>query len=203
MHRLSKSMLMLLLVSSSAFAQDHKHEVGFNAYYDRVGQDYIKFSGLQKQNLMYKNAFSVQLNYNYQLSPLLSLRTGAGYSKRGFSVENMDYSSSYIQVPVHLGVEVYRDRSVQLTPFAGGYVGIPLESDKTIKDNYFSVPVDSKKVDVGLEGGISVAFSLNDVYSISFTPRMQFGLSNIYQEYYYEKRRNVAFSFGLGIIRKI
>lgn len=202
MNRLLQSML-LLLASYSAFAQDHKHEVGFSAYYDRVGQDYIKFSGLQKQNLMYKNAFSVQLNYNYQFNKLLSLRTGVGYSKRGFAIENMDYSSGYIQVPVQLGVEVYRDKSLQLTPFAGGYVGIPLESDKTIKDNYFSIPVEKKYVDIGLEGGVNVAFSLNDVYSINFIPRMQFGLSNIYQDYYYEKRRNIAFSLGLGIIRKI
>ncbi|MFN4362789.1 outer membrane beta-barrel protein [Chryseobacterium hispalense] len=195
--------LLLLLTSVSAFGQDYKHEVGINAYYERVNHTYLKYSGLQKQNLLYKGAFSVQLSYNYHIDPLLSLRTGVSYSERGFTTENTDYSSSYIQIPLHLGADVYKNRYIQLTPYAGVYVGIPLESSKIIKDNFFSIPVDSKHVDLGIEAGINVGFKLNDVYSVSLIPRMQIGLSNVYQDYYYEKRGNIAFSIGLGIIRKI
>jgi pectate lyase len=100
-------------------------------------------------------------------------------------------------------VEVYQNRYFEIRPYAGGYIGIPLKANVKIKDNYFSISVDNKSLDLGIESGVNIGFKLNDQYKINFIPRMQFGLSNIYQEYYYEKRRNIAFSIGLGLIRKI
>ncbi len=196
-------LIITLAFCASLRGQEFKHEIGISAYYDRVNQDYIKFKGLQKQNLLYKGAPSFQITYDYNISTILFLGSGLGYSKRGFITENKDYSSSYIQIPVRFGVEVYRNRYVEVRPYAGGYVGIPLEASEKIKDNYFSVSVDNNKLDVGIESGVNVGFMLSEKYKINFIPRMQFGLSNIYQEYYYEKRRNIAFSIGIGIIRKI
>jgi len=200
--------MRFLLVITLAFCaflqgQEYKHEVGISAYYDRVNHDYIKFKGLQKQNLLYKGAPSFQVNYDYNINNTLYVGGGLGYSKRGFTTENKDYSSSYIQIPVRFGVEVYRNRYIEVRPYAGGYIGIPLEASEKIKDNYFSVSVDNKNLDLGIESGVNIGFKLNEGYKINFIPRMQFGLSNIYQEYYYEKRRNIAFSIGIGVIRKI
>lgn len=195
--------ILTLFISIPVNGQNFKHEIMLNAYYDRVSHDYIKFKGLQKQNLLYKSAASFQANYTYNINQLLSAGLGIGYSKRGFISENTDYSSSYIQIPVRLGVEIYQNRYMQIIPYGGGYIGIPLETSKTIKDNYFSTSIENNNLDIGLESGINLAFKLSDQYSVSLIPRFQFGLSNIYQEYYYEKRRNIAFSIGIGIIRKI
>lgn len=196
-------LVITLVFCASLRGQEYKHEVGVNAYYDRVNQDYIKFKGLQKQNLLYKGASSFQINYDYNISTTLYVGGGLGYSKRGFVTENKDYSSSYIQIPVRFGVEVYQNRYFEIRPYAGGYIGIPLKANVKIKDNYFSLSVDNKSLDLGIESGVNIGFKLNDQYKINFIPRMQFGLSNIYQEYYYEKRRNIAFSIGVGLIRKI
>ncbi|AZA58334.1 outer membrane beta-barrel protein [Chryseobacterium shandongense] len=196
-------LVITLVFCATLWGQEHKHEIGINAYYDRVNQDYIKFKGLQKQNLLYKGAPSFQITYDYNISTILFVGSGLGFSKRGFTTENKDYSSSYIQIPVRFGVEAYRNRYIEVRPYAGGYIGIPLEASEKIKDNYFSVPVDNNKLDMGIESGANISFKLNENYMINFIPRMQFGLSSIYQEYYYEKRRNIAFSIGIGIIRKI
>lgn len=196
-------LVITLTFCATLWGQEYKHEIGVNAYYDRVNQDYIQFKGLQKQNLLYKGASSFQINYDYNFNSILFVGGGLGYSKRGFATENKDYSSSYIQIPVRFGVEVYRNRYLELRPYAGGYIGIPLEASEKIKDNYFSASVDNKNLDLGIESGVNIGFKLNEKYKINFIPRMQFGLSNIYQEYYYEKRRNIAFSIGIGIIRKI
>jgi hypothetical protein len=195
--------ILTCMTSLALWAQSDRHEISLNAYYDRTNHDYIKFKGLQKQNLLYKGASSFQINYTYHLNQVLSVGAGIGYSKRGFVTENMDYSSTYIQIPIQIGVEIYQNRYMQITPYGGGYVGIPLKASKTIKDNYFSTPVDDKNTDIGLESGVNIAFKLSEKYHIGLIPRFQFGLSNIYQEYYYEKRRNIAFSIGIGIIRKI
>lgn len=195
--------ILTLFVYFPVLGQNYKHEVMLSAYYDRVNHDYIKFKGLQKQNLLYKGAPSFQINYNYYINQILSVGTGIGYSKRGFTSENTDYSSTYIQIPLRVGVEVYQNRYVEIIPYGGGYVGIPLEANTTIKDNYFSTPSDNKNLDIGLESGINLVFKLGEKYNISLIPRVQFGLSNIYQEYYYEERRNIAFSVGIGIIRKL
>lgn len=196
-------LLITLTLCASFYGQEYKHEIGVGAYYERVNHDYIKFKGLQKQNLLYKDASSFQINYDYNISNTFYVGGGLGYTKRGFTTENKDYSSSYIQIPVRFGVEVYRNRYIEIRPYAGGYIGIPLEANEKIKDNFFSASVDNKNMDLGLESGIDIGFKLNENYKINFIPRMQYGLSNIYQEYYYEKRRNIAFSIGIGIIRKI
>ncbi|WP_326983992.1 outer membrane beta-barrel protein [Chryseobacterium sp. MYb264] len=202
MHFLLKGILPCL-ISSMVWAQNNRHEISLNAYYDRVNHGYIKFQGLQKQNLLYKGAPSFQINYNYNINQIISVGSGIGYSRRGFVTENTDYASIYIQVPLRIGVELYQNRYMQIISYGGGYIGIPLSDSKTIKDNYFSTSGEDKKTDVGLESGVNVVFKLSDNYHISFIPRFQFGLSNIYQEYYYEKRRNIAFSVGIGVIRKI
>lgn len=196
-------LLITLTLCASFYGQEYKHEIGVGAYYERVNHDYIKFKGLQKQNLLYKDASSFQINYDYNISNTFYVGGGLGYTKRGFTTENKDYSSSYIQIPVRFGVEVYRNRYIEIRPYAGGYIGIPLEASEKIKDNFFLATVDNKNMDLGLESGINIGFKLNENYKINFIPRMQYGLSNIYQEYYYEKRRNIAFSIGIGIIRKI
>lgn len=196
-------LVLTLAFWASLSGQEYKHEIGISAYYDRVNHDYIKFKGLQKQNLLYKGASSYQINYDYNISNTLYVGGGLAYSKRGFTTENKDYSSSYIQIPVRFGLEVYRNRYIEIRPYAGGYVGIPLEASEKIKDNFFSASVDNKNLDLGIESGANIGFRLNENYKINFIPRVQFGLSNIYQEYYYEKRRNIAFSIGIGVIRKI
>ncbi|WP_066441254.1 hypothetical protein [Chryseobacterium sp. CCH4-E10] len=64
-------LVITLVFCTTLWGQEHKHEIGINAYYDRVNQDYIKFKGLQKQNLLYKGAPSFQIKYDYNISTIL------------------------------------------------------------------------------------------------------------------------------------
>ncbi|GEN76675.1 hypothetical protein CHA01nite_24150 [Chryseobacterium hagamense] len=182
--------------------QSTKNEIGFTAFYDRVNHSYIKFKGLTKEHLLYKNAFSFQAVYGCHISNTVSLLSGAGYSRRGFRNENTDYSADYIQFSEYVGIEIIDNKMLMVSPYTGIYLGLPVHTGITIKNNDLPDEAGRGKADLGLEGGIRMGIKLDDRYDIHIIPRFQFGLSEVYRKYDFESRRNLAFSMGVGITRK-
>jgi len=191
-----------IFLFSSVTGQNTKNEVGFTVFYDRVNHNYIKFRGLAKENLLYKNAFSFQAVYGYHVSKIMALQSGVGYSRRGFQSENTDYSVDYIQFIEYVGIEIINDKMITVSPYAGVYLGLPVHTAITIKKNDLPGEAGRGKPDLGLESGIRMGIKLDDLYDIHIIPRFQFGLSEVYRKYNFESRRNLAFSLGVGISRK-
>lgn len=196
--------LLLLLVTTGnccvLLAQQKKHEISLSVFYDRVNQDYINFEGVSKEKMLYKNGISITANYNYYLNANLSIQSGLGISQRGFKTEYEDYSFNYFQIPIHLRLNAVNSRNMSLMPYAGTYFGIPSNVEKKIKNDTFEI--DNKNIDCGLEIGINTSFKISQEYGFSIIPRLQYGLTKAYQEDYYESRRNIAFSLGVGAYYK-
>lgn len=199
----SFSFIIILIFTACLFkGQDTKHEIGLAVFYDRTAQDYIKFKGIAKENILYKNAFSFQTEYNRRIGKALLLRSAIAYARRGFISENTDYSADYIQFDESIGIGIYENRYILVLPYAGAYIGIPLNAKKRVKDNYFTGRTGGEKPDIGLETGVKLGFKLDESYRIYLIPRLQFGLSDVYRKYQYESRRNITFSLGVGITRE-
>lgn len=190
---------LTFLITMQALTQESKHEVGLNAFYDRVNHDYIEFKGIEKNELQYKGEFSVQVTYNYFFARYFSIQTGLGYCHRGYKTENTDFTTTYIQLPLQVSLVALNERTIKLVPYSGFYVGLPLATEKEIENEYLKIQ--NSRIDFGVEIGLKSTYKIKENYGISIIPRFQYGFSTVYRENYYESRRNIVLSLGIGVVK--
>lgn len=192
--------LFLLVMCTSLQAQiTKKYSVSFDTYAERSKLYFLKFSGVRKPNLLYKTNFSLQAKISYYIKKDIALTSGLGFARRGFETENKVFNVSYLQIPAQLKYDILDYRYFQLSSHFGGYFGFPITNSQKLQ----GVDFDWKEnnLDVGIEYGVTGLFPINDHLKFTTTFRSQIGITNVYDYNNYEKKGNISYSIGVGVIK--
>lgn len=129
----------------------------------------------------------------YNISPLVSLRLGAAYERKGADLEFTSGSTTvkgkinvdYLSLPLTLKVKFGTGKKVNFFGNVGPYVGILLAS-KTKVDafgGFAETESDddstTKKIDFGVAGGLGVDILVGSNMSFTIEARDNFGLTDI------------------------
>jgi hypothetical protein len=199
--KLKKVLFLFILVFSAGInAQTNKkYAVSFDTYLERSKLYFINFSGVKKPNLLYQTNFSVLAKFSYYFKKDLAVTSGLGYSTRGFKTENKVYNINYLQIPAQLKYDILDYRYFQLSSHLGGYLGIPISNKQKLQGVDFDYK--ENNLDIGIEYGITGLFPINEQLKFTTTFRSQIGATSVYDYNNYEKKGNISYSVGVGIIK--
>jgi hypothetical protein len=193
-------LLFILVFSTGMNAQTNKkYTVSFDTYLERSKLYFIKFSGVRKSNLLYQTNFSAVAKLSYYFKKDLAVTSGIGLSTRGFQTENKVFNVNYLQIPAQLKFDIFDYRYFQLSSHFGGYFGFPISNNQQLQGVDFDYK--ENNLDVGIEYGIIGLFPINDHLKFTTTLRSQIGVTDVYDYNNYEKKGNISYSIGVGVIK--
>ncbi len=183
---------ILFITTSNLQAQTYKWEFGVEA---GAG---IRSLRTNPTDSAFKTdiGFTGGIAGQYNMSPMLSLRLGAAYERKGAKFETTGGTTTttaitgkvnvdYISIPLLLRVTFGKGKEVNFFVNAGPFVGILL-ANKIKVDAFGTNPeteIDNKdstkKVDFGITGGLGVSFLVGKNMGFTVEARDNFGLTDI------------------------
>lgn len=180
---------------------------------------------------------SASLKFGYALNSKISLETGLAFLTKSYRISRNDFfqgtsfyfMNSYIQLPLVLGIEVFRYNKIKLMARAGGYsaywiysrtrstapnILVPKDiSDDESYDNIFQIVGKQeinesrpfrdtdRRIQFGLVLGAGLCYRLSEKNTICFEPEFQSSLTGMEKRYQESQsvKKNQAIVFSIGI----
>lgn len=184
---------LTILYTNFIFAQTKKFQIGLEG-----GPTLASFDGKDrfKNNHSTKVGYTVGLSLQYDISKVVSIRTGLGFERKGYKMRfynplidaysrNIIFHFDYLTAP--LLARITFGNKVKFFANAGPYFACLLSYNDSIDSYKYTTESWKqyyKRFDWGITGGIGGAYPLNNNLLLTLEARYNLGMYNINKEIY-------------------